>query len=261
MSISIILPVYNAEAHLKSTIQSIINQTYPNFELIIVDDCSTDASFDIISDLIQIDSRITYYKLEKNSGGPARPRNFGINKAIYSLIAFIDSDDIWHSKKLEIQYNFLKSNSKIKFISSIKTFKHFSSDTFPKNLFFTILKYNELLKKNFIINSSVLVYKEYLYPFDINDNLIAVEDAKQWLDITKNGINCYLIDYPLVYYRKVDNSLSYNKLKMLKKRILLIKKYTNGFVVYFYITFFLFYSILILRKPLFKKSHKFILCK
>ena len=52
MSISIILPVYNAEAHLKSTIQSIINQTYPNFELIIVDDCSTDASFDIISDLI-----------------------------------------------------------------------------------------------------------------------------------------------------------------------------------------------------------------
>ena len=261
MSISIILPVYNAEVHLKSTIQSILNQTYPNFELIIIDDCSTDSSFDIISNLIQIDNRITYYKLEKNSGGPATPRNFGINKAIYSLIAFVDSDDIWHSKKLEIQYNFLKSNSKIKFISSLKTFKNFSSDTFSKNLFFNVLTYNELLKKNFINNSSVLVYKEYLQPFDINDNLIAVEDAKQWLDITKNGINCYLIDFPLIYYRKVDNSLSNDKLKMLKKRILLIKEYTNGFVVYFYIAFFLFYSILNFRKPLFKKSHYFILCK
>lgn len=261
MSISIILPVYNAEAHLESTIQSILNQTYSNFELIIIDDCSTDSSFDIISNLIQIDSRISYYKLEKNSGGPATPRNFGINKAIYNLIAFVDSDDIWHSKKLEIQYNFLKSNPKIKFISSLKTLKEFNNDKFSKKLVYYVLTYNELLVKNFIINSSVLVYKECLHPFDMNNNFIAVEDAKQWLDITKNGINCYLINFPLIYYRKVDNSLSKDKLKMLKKRILLIEKFTNGFLVYFYITFFLFYSVLNFKKPLFKKSHNFILCK
>ena len=257
MSISIILPVYNAEVYIEYTIHSILNQTYPYFELIIIDDCSTDSSFDIISNLIQIDSRIIYYKLEKNSGGPATPRNFGLKKANYNLVAFIDSDDIWHPKKLEIQYNFLKSNSKIKFISSLKTFNEFNNDMFSKKLVYNVLTYNELLMKNFINNSSVLVYKECLHPFDMNDYFIAVEDAKQWLDITKNGINCYLINFPLIYYRKVDKSLSYDKLKMLKKRILLLKEYNSGFMTYFYIIIFLFFSILNFRKPLFKKSHNY----
>ena len=257
MSISIILPVYNAEFHLKSTILSILNQTYTNFELIIIDDFSTDSSFDIISNLIQIDNRISYYKLERNSGGPATPRNFGINKANHSLIAFVDSDDIWHPKKLEIQFKLMISDTKINFVSSSKTFKIFLDDSISKSLSYTELTYHDLIKKNFTTNSSVLIYKEYLLSFDINDQFIAVEDAKHWLDITNKGINCYLINFPLIYYRKVENSLSNNKFKMLRKRIQLLNNYTNTFMVYYYIFFYLFYSIFNFKKPLFKKKYNF----
>jgi teichuronic acid biosynthesis glycosyltransferase TuaG len=258
MHISIILPVYNAELHLKSTIDSILNQTYPYFELIIIDDCSTDSSYNIITTFIQNDNRIFYFKLKKNSGGPATPRNFGINKAKNSLIAFVDSDDIWHPQKLEIQYDFLKNNPNIKFISSIKTVKKFSSNSIHKKFYFTILNYHDLLYKNFVNNSSVLIYKEYLQPFYFCSKYIAIEDAKQWLEITKNGINCYLLHIPLIYYRKVENSLSNNKIKMLNKRYFLIKSYSNQFFTCLYITIFLFYSVFNFKQPLLKKRHYFI---
>lgn len=257
MVISIILPVYNAELHLKYTIDSILKQTYNNFELIVIDDCSTDSSYDIINEFMQNDNRISYYKLEKNSGGPATPRNYGINKAKNSLIAFVDSDDIWHPNKLEIQYNFLKSDSNIKFVSSFKTYKKFNRDLLSNLFSFSILNYKDLLNKNFINNSSVLIYKKYLQPFDVCNEFIAIEDAKQWLDITRKGTNCYLIHLPLIYYRKVENSLSNNKCKMLNKRILLLNNYINQYIIYFNIIIFLFYSLFNFRKPIFKKNHYF----
>ena len=257
MFISIILPVYNAELYLQSTIDSILKQSYNNFELLVIDDCSTDSSYDIINSIIQKDSRVSYYKLEKNSGGPATPRNYGINKAKNSLIAFVDSDDIWHPNKLEIQYEFLKSDHNIKFVSSFKTYKKFNRDTFSKNFSFTVLNYQDLLNKNFVNNSTVLVYKKYLQPFDVCSKYIAIEDAKQWLDIARKGTNCYLIHLPLIYYRKVEGSLSNNKIKMLQKRILLLKNYINHHIIYFNVTFYLFYSIFNFRKPLFKKRYCF----
>ena len=107
--VSIILPLYNSQKYLSETIESIINQSYTNWELIITDDCSVDKSYDIAKSYSLIEKRILIYKLDKNRGaGIARN-----NSIIYSkgrFIAFCDSDDQWKSTKLETQVNFMIKN-------------------------------------------------------------------------------------------------------------------------------------------------------
>ena len=97
--ISIVTPMYNAEKLIGETIESVLNQTYQNWEWIVVDNCSTDKSRDLITAIN--DSRIKVISLEKNSGGPAHPRNVGIENAKGEYVALLDADDIWHNEKLE----------------------------------------------------------------------------------------------------------------------------------------------------------------
>ena len=99
---TIIIPTFNRSKKLKKAIQSVLNQTYKDFELLIVDDGSTDNTKNIIKGLS--DSRITYY-WQKNSGGPASPRNLGINKAKGDWVCLLDSDDLWYPTKLEVVSN------------------------------------------------------------------------------------------------------------------------------------------------------------
>ncbi len=100
--ISVIIPVYNAERYIKHTLDSVIQQDYPDKEVIIVDDCSTDKSSEIIKDYMNRCSYIRYYRLDKNSG-VAMARNTGIKLAKGRFIAFIDSDDVWKEGKLSRQ--------------------------------------------------------------------------------------------------------------------------------------------------------------
>ncbi len=115
--VSIITPVYNSEEFLSETIKSIQNQTYKNWRLLLVDDCSKDNSSEIIKSFRKEDARIKYIKLEKNSGA-AVSRNVGIKNAEGRFIAFVDSDDLWDSRKLEIQIEYmLKENVGFSFTS------------------------------------------------------------------------------------------------------------------------------------------------
>lgn len=107
--VSIITPSYNSEKYISNTIESVITQTYQNWEMIIVDDCSTDSSCDIAEKYTQKDSRIKLIKLNKNSG-PAKARNRAIKEAKGRYISFLDSDDIWYHRKLEKQVYFMKEN-------------------------------------------------------------------------------------------------------------------------------------------------------
>lgn len=107
--VSIITPIYNCEQFLQETIQSVLNQTYTNWELILIDDCSTDNSLSIAETAAQRDSRIRVIKLDQNSG-PAVARNIGIKKAKGKYIAFLDSDDMWFPNKLEKQLSFMEKN-------------------------------------------------------------------------------------------------------------------------------------------------------
>ena len=106
--ISIITPVYNAEEYIEQTIQTILNQTYQNWELLLVDDCSTDQSATIIQRYqIEEPNRIQYHRMETNSGA-AQSRNRGIEEAKGKYIAFIDADDLWEPTKLACQIEFMK---------------------------------------------------------------------------------------------------------------------------------------------------------
>lgn len=101
--VSIITPAYNAASYIGETIESVLKQTYPHWELLIVDDCSTDESSAIIADYAAQDSRIRYFKTASPSGSPCLPRNMGIKAANGRFIAFLDSDDCWLPNKLEEQ--------------------------------------------------------------------------------------------------------------------------------------------------------------
>ena len=107
--VSIVVPVYNAEKFLKDTIQTVLEQTYPNWELLLVDDCSNDNSVDIIKEYVKDDKRIRLLKNEKNSGA-ALTRNHGIKEAKGTYLCFLDADDLWEKEKLEKQLKFMKGN-------------------------------------------------------------------------------------------------------------------------------------------------------
>ena len=105
--VSVIIPVYKAERFIKHTINSVINQTYKNIEIILVDDCSPDKSADIILEMAKIYSQIKYFKLDVNSGA-AVARNKGIEVSEGQYIAFLDSDDSWKHSKIEKEIELLR---------------------------------------------------------------------------------------------------------------------------------------------------------
>ena len=98
--VSIITPMYNSEKYIGQTIESVLNQTYKNWEMLIVDDCSNDNSPNIVKEYVQIDNRIKYIRVNKNKG-VSNARNTGLQQARGRFIAFLDSDDIWNNSKLE----------------------------------------------------------------------------------------------------------------------------------------------------------------
>ena len=102
-TVSIIMPCHNGAAYLANSIQSVMDQTYKDWELLIIDDGYTDNSPQIIEDLAAADCRIKYFSIEKASGSPTYPRNVGIQNAIGRFIAFLDCDDMWFPEKLEHQ--------------------------------------------------------------------------------------------------------------------------------------------------------------
>lgn len=109
--ISIIIPAYNAADYLAKTIQSVLNQTYPDFELLLIDDGSTDRTKEIVKDYQAKDARIKYYY--KENGGVSSARNVGLQKATGDFVSFLDSDDLWDKRFLELMYRRLVAEGKL----------------------------------------------------------------------------------------------------------------------------------------------------
>ena len=227
--VSVIVPTYNRADLISETIESILNQTYKNFELIIVDDGSTDNTEEVIRKFK--DSRIKYIKTD-NWGGPARPRNTGIKKAKGEYIAFCDDDDIWLPKKLEKQIRvFQISNETAMLYTRFKTIEGgvISNKIFPENG-----KYNSgnifksIYLRNLIACSSVMVKRSVLDQvglFNTDPNLIAVEDADLWLRIALKHIIKCTDDLPLLLYRIQSQSISQGFIQRTKRSIILRKRY------------------------------------
>ena len=111
--VSVIIPSFNAEDTIQDTVNSVLNQSYKNIEIIIIDDHSTDKTVEIIEEISKANSKVQFYVLTENFGGPAKPRNLGIEQSKGEYLAFLDADDIWHPEKLKIQLEYMNSNGAI----------------------------------------------------------------------------------------------------------------------------------------------------
>jgi len=208
---SIITPSYNSARFIDIMIKSVLNQTYKNWELIIVDDCSRDSSIEIIESYAKQDSRIHLITLENNSG-PAIARNIAIEKAQGKYIAFLDSDDIWISNKLEKQINFMESKQ-ISF--SFSSYQIINEDGKYLKTFYikeSKINYFDLLKTN-SIGCLTAIYNQHTLGKIYMPIIKKRQDYGLWLKILKKIDYAYGIQEPLAKYRIHKNSISANKLK------------------------------------------------
>lgn len=232
---SVIIPTYYRNDKLELAIKSVLSQTYKKLEIIVCDDGNKLETKQLCNSFG--DSRIKYFKNENSHGGPARPRNIGIQNSYGEFIAFLDDDDQWVKNKLEIQYKFFKK-TKVDFLSS-NAFKIIDNKKKNKPLL-SYLKYKvdveSLIKNNSIICSSVVIKlsnklnKKKLY-FRESRYFNGFEDYELWLRLTKQNFVIYSINKPLLYYNVSQNSLGTknNYLKIAIIQMYYGKKISNFF--------------------------------
>lgn len=213
--VSIITPSYNSSQYICRTIDSIRSQTYQNWELIIIDDCSTDSSREVIQHYVEQDSRIKMICLEENSGA-AVARNTGIEHAQGQFIAFLDSDDYWHPEKLEKQLKYFEQHDVDVVFSEYYRFN--SSGIIGKvSVPQQEINFNDLLKGNCIGNlTGMYNFKKH---FEMRQRKVGAEDYLFWLEIfSKQNVKGIGVSEPLAYYRVADKtkSLSSNKFRSAK---------------------------------------------
>jgi teichuronic acid biosynthesis glycosyltransferase TuaG len=229
--VSVIMPAYNAEKHIEESIQSVINQTFKTWELIIVDDGSTDKTSNIIKKQTELDERIFYYYQENSKQG--RARNYGISKSKGKYIAFLDADDIWFANKLDQQLISIQeknvelvfsdaitfnNSNEIDSSNTLKSFKGFCSGKNGIDLFF---------KKNQIPILTVLVTKNALEKaafFTEEKDIQNVEDYHLWFKLLFNGASFFGSEEALAGYREHEDSVTFKDINAAEKRIIYLLK-------------------------------------
>lgn len=190
--VSVVLPLYNAESTIISSVRSVLDQTYKNWELIIIDDGSTDNSAKAVSDLIntlsgEVREKILF--LVQENKGPSVTRNRGIQSAKGCYIAFLDSDDAWVKEKLELQMYYLDKFKNVGIVGG-----GFNKIGGIKNKDFEQISYHKLLFKNYFLTPTVIVKKEFLEEenYYFNENKKYSEDQDLWLRLTYKRKGIYI---------------------------------------------------------------------
>ena len=212
--VSVIMAAYNAEKTIEQSINSVLNQTYPDVELLVVDDYSQDRTVKLVENIMARDNRVRLIYNKENSG-VSYMRKHGLEEAKGAWIAILDSDDIWAPEKLEKQIILQKKmNADLLFTGSA----FMDSDGQPIDWYLhapSEVTYRHLLKQNVLSNSSSLVRKElYEKHYAVGDGMH--EDFAVWLGILKEGKRAYGVDEPLLTYRIAKSSKSGNKIKAAK---------------------------------------------
>jgi len=244
--VSIIIPVYNAARFIKETIDNVKEQTYKNWELLLVDDCSTDESSEIIQSYVTQDDRIKYVKLEKNSGA-AQARNKGIELANGRYICFLDADDKWENTKLEKQVDFMKENG---YEFTFTSYEFADKDCKPvgkKVVVPKTINYKQALKNTTISTITVMFDMTKLSKEQIYMPNVESEDTACWWKILKTGITAYGLPEVFSFYRRSENTLSSNKLKAIKRTWNLYRK-VEKFNVFKSAYNFCFYAVNAVRR-------------
>jgi len=249
--VTVIIPLFNAQNYIAQTIESVIGQTYKNWELIIVDDCSTDNSLEIVKGYEAKDRRIKLIELKSNFGGPARPRNIGLDISNGEYLAFLDADDVWLKDKLQVQVREMELNN-LDFTSTDSNFIDINNNDTIINKYKIIVflkklkskaKLSDVIKGNFIRTSSVIISKKFISKFDENKDFIGVEDLYLWMKILNDkNVKYRYISEKLIKYRISSLSLSergQNQKQAIRANLCILKfilenqKYV--YIKYFYI--------------------------
>lgn len=188
--VSVVVPSYNAESLIEATIQSVAKQTYPNWELIVVDDCSTDETRDLVRALAVHDERIQLITLTTNSNLPAIPRNEGIRRARGELVAFLDHDDLWFRRKLERHVVAHQRNKDLAMTHSallnypnridLRAVRHLQVPVRPMSSLDRLKAWNTVMCSSAVVQAEVL---KQLGGFSESPDLRAIEDYELWLRI------------------------------------------------------------------------------
>lgn len=208
MLVSIITPTYNSDRFISMTINSILAQTYKDWELIIVDDFSSDNTVSIVQNFIESDSRIKLIQLSLNSGA-AVARNLAIRASMGRYIAFLDSDDVWFPQKLETQIKFMqRNNCPLSFAAYIKINE--SGDVIGEVGVPSRVDYKNLLK-TCVIGCLTAVYDTHYFGKTTMPLIRKRQDFGLWLKLLKKTEFAYGIQEPLGQYRVRTDSISSNK--------------------------------------------------
>ena len=210
--VSIIIPVYNAERFIDDTINSVLNQTYTNWELILVNDCSTDKSREIIEKHVKQDKRIKLINNEVNSRA-AISRNNGIKIANGRYLCYLDADDLWDKEKLEKQIKFMKEKN---CAFSFTGYEFADKNGIPKGKKVYIpskINYRRALRNTIIWTCTVMFDMNKLSKDDIYMPNVKSEDTASWWSILKKIDYAYGLNEVLSYYRRSSGTLSSDKIE------------------------------------------------
>lgn len=250
--VSIIMPSYNSEKFIAESIQSVKNQTYLNWELIIVDDGSTDQTLYLVNNFCKEDSRIKFTSLQKNFGAGVA-RNRALQEATGKYIAFLDSDDVWKPEKIQKQISFLQEK-KLSFTFSF--YDCISEDGIHLNkriLAPLKLTYSQLFFSNYVGNLTAIYDAEKLGKIAIN-KIRKRQDWIVWLTILKKTKIAQPVPESLAYYRIRKNSVSSSKILLLKYNYKVYRQFhkLNIFVSFLAMVGFVFVHFFI--KPRYIRS-------
>lgn len=220
--VSIITPCYNSSLFISNTIESVLSQSYSNWEMLIIDDCSTDNSADIINGFAEKDHRIRYFRTDKPSGSPSLPRNIGIENAKGKYIAFLDSDDIWLPDKLEYQVKYMSDNNYQFVYSDYEKIDENGERNNriilmpPKSAFWDVIETCTIPCLTVMMAKEIIGNTKFKY--------IPKEDFAFWLDILKKGVIAHNVGKVLALYRESHKSRSANKFDMIKNQWTILRK-------------------------------------
>lgn len=201
------MPAHNAERFIEESIESVIQQTYPSWELIVVDDGSRDGTHEIANAFAGRDSRIQVYRHDK-ARGPALARNSALEIAKGQFVAFLDSDDVWLKDKLLTQVELMRANN---WVMSFHAYRRMSADGCEIGRVIRVPRsrtYSQLLKHNVVGCLTAMV--DVSRSGAIRMRAEGYDDFILWLEVLRRGHTAYGIDQDLARYRRVPGSVSYS---------------------------------------------------
>lgn len=216
--VSIIVPVYNAEKFIRETMDCVVAQTYPRWELLLVEDCSRDGTVSVIEEYIREngEGRIRLIKQPENMG-TARARNRGLQEAVGRYIAYLDADDLWLPEKLEKELEFMEQKNAAFAFTGYEFADGNGKGTGKVVHVPETMNYRQALSNTTIFTTTVMFDTRKIAKDLLEMPVIKSEDTALWWKVLRNGYTAYGLDENLVKYRRPGKSLSSNKAEALRR--------------------------------------------